>query len=146
MIGLKMCFIVSMLVPRTFYYVATIYQFIKDNFYSQRQRYLKVYIKSIHAVVSIHLKSIMWSFFKQKKLPYKLRKGLILNLPKLSPPTIVQMRITFEILLHRTIFQLKLNPATQFKDLKQKLKIWKIQIVNVYFYKLVLQQYLAYFQ
>ena len=43
----------------------------------------------------------------------------------------VQMLFIFELLLYGTIFLLKSNPAIQFSNLKQKLKIWEILIVDV---------------
>ena len=55
------------------------------------------------------------------------------------------MLFTLEVLLYGIIFLLKLNPAIQFSNLKAKLKIWEILIVDVYFAgKLVLRQYLIY--
>ena len=42
-----------------------------------------------------------------------------------------QMLFTLEVLLYGTIFLLKLNPAIQFSNLKPKLKIWEILIMDV---------------
>ena len=55
------------------------------------------------------------------------------------------MLFTLEVLLYGIIFLLKLNPAIQFSNLKQKLKIWEILIAGVSFAgKLGLRQYLIY--
>ena len=43
------------------------------------------------------------------------------------------MRLTSDVLLYRTIFLLKLNPAIQFLNLKPKLKILEILIMDVEF-------------
>ena len=50
---------------------------------------------------------------------------------KLSPPFTAQTLFTLEVLLNGIIFLLKLNPAIQFSNLKPKLKIWEIFIVDV---------------
>ena len=41
------------------------------------------------------------------------------------------MLLTLEVLLYGTIFMTKLNPAIQFSNLKPKLKIREILIVDV---------------
>ena len=43
------------------------------------------------------------------------------------------MRLTSDVLLYRTMFLLKLNPAIQFLNLKPKLKILEILIMDVEF-------------
>ena len=43
----------------------------------------------------------------------------------------VQMLFALEVLLYGTTFLLKLNLAIQFSDLKPKLKIWEMLIVDV---------------
>ena len=55
------------------------------------------------------------------------------------------MLFTLEVLLYGRTFLLKLYPAIQFSNLKPKLKIWEILIVDVQFAgELVLRQYLIY--
>ena len=49
----------------------------------------------------------------------------------ISSPTTAQKLFTLEALLYGIIFLLKLNPAIQFSNLKPKLKIWEILIVDV---------------
>ena len=43
------------------------------------------------------------------------------------------MRLTSDVLLYRTMLLLKLNPAIQFLNLKPKLKILEILIMDVEF-------------
>ena len=98
----------------------------KDNFYNNlllrsnsvyiHQRYLQFLMTKRSKSISQINTDFMHLLFKQKKLSYNFRKGIILNLP--SPYTTVQMLLTFEILLQRKIYLLKLNPAIQFSNLK----------------------------
>ena len=77
----------------------------------------------------------MWLFFKPKKLSYNLRKGPILknsvHLPRTQSTYYDTNAIHFRGSLNGIIFLLKLNPAIQFSNLKPKLKIWEIFIVDV---------------
>ena len=43
----------------------------------------------------------------------------------------VKMLLTFEVLFYGPIFLIKSNPAIQFSNLKPKLKIWEVLIVDV---------------
>ena len=88
----------------------------------------------------------MCSFFNQKKLSYNLRKGPILNLPIPQSTYYGTILFTFEVLLYGAIFLLKLNSAIQFSNLKPRLKIWEISILDVSFAsKLVSRQNLVFF-
>ena len=89
---------------------------------SIHQSYLRFLVTEIFKSISQINPELMWSF-KQKKLPYNLRKRPILNYQELSPPTAAQMLLTLKVLTYGTIFLLKLNPAFQFSNLKPKLKI-----------------------
>ena len=71
----------------------------------------------------------MWSFYKPKKRSYNLRKGPFLNLPRIQSTycrtTVIHVRGSY---MEQSS---KLNPAIQFSNLKPKLKIWEILIVDV---------------
>ena len=54
------------------------------------------------------------------------------------------MLFTLEVPLYGTIFRLKLIPAIQFSNLKPKLKIWEILIVDVLLAGKLVLQYLVY--
>ena len=73
----------------------------------------------------------MWSFFQPKKLSYNLRKGSILNLPRTQSTYFGTNAIHFRGSLIWNNLPAKVNPAIQFSNLKPKLKIWEILIVNV---------------
>ena len=62
-----------MILTTTFYYAVTLSYFIKD---------IRFFVTEICKSISQTNPKFMWSFFKQKKLPYILRKGPILNLPR----------------------------------------------------------------
>ena len=103
---------------------------LSSNSVSNYQRHLRFLVTEIFKSISKINQECMWSFFKQKKLYYNLRKGPILNLPTQSTYYGTNV-FTLEVLLCGTIFLLKLNPATQFSNLKPKLKILEILTVGV---------------
>ena len=73
----------------------------------------------------------MWSVFKPKKLPYNLKKGPTLNLPRTQSTYYSTNAIHFRGSLMRNNLPAKVNPAIQFLNLKLKLKTWEILIVDV---------------
>ena len=106
---------------------------LRSNCTSIHQRYLRFLVTEISITISQINPEFMWSFFKQENVSY--------NLPELSPPTAAQMLFTFEVLLYRAMFLVKLNQGIQFSNLKPKLKICrKVRFAD----KLVLWQYLVY--
>ena len=104
---------------------------LRSNSASIHQRYLKFLVTQIFRSISQINPEFIWSFFKQKQLSYNLRTGSILNLPRTSPFTAAQMLFSLEVHLYGKIFLLELNPVIQFSNLKPKLKIWEILIVDV---------------
>ena len=62
-----------MILTTTFYYAVTLSYFIKD---------IRFFVTEICKSISQTNPKFMWSFFKKKKLPYILRKGPFLNLPR----------------------------------------------------------------
>ena len=62
---------------------------LKDDSYNDlllritiHQKYLQFLVTEIFKSISQTNLEFVWSFFKPKKLPYNLRKGPILNLPR----------------------------------------------------------------
>ena len=102
---------------------------LRSNSVSTHQRYLQFLVTQIFRSISQINPEFIWSFFKQKQLSYNLRKGSILNLPRTSPSTPAQTLFSLGVHLYGTMFLL--NPAIQFSNLKPKLKIWEILIVDV---------------
>ena len=99
---------------------------LRSNYVSIHQRHLRFLVTDIFKNLSEINPKFMWSFFKQKKLSYNLRKGPTPHLPRTQS---TYCGTNVEVLLYVTIFLLKLNPAIQFLNLKPKLKTWKILIV-----------------
>ena len=82
---------------------------LRSNSVSIHQRHLRFLVKQIFRSISQINPEFLWSFFKQKKLSYNLRKGSILNLPRTSPSTPAQTLFSLGVHLYGTMFLL--NPA-----------------------------------
>ena len=54
---------------------------LRSNYVSVHQRYPQFLVTEILKIISLINPEFMWSFFKQKKFSYNLRKGPILNVP-----------------------------------------------------------------
>ena len=101
---------------------------LRSEYVSIHQRHLRFLGTEIFKSISQINPEFMWSFFKQKVI-LQFKKG---TYSKRTKNSVHLLRLfIFEVLLYRTIFLLKLNPAIQFSNLKPKLKIWEILTVNV---------------
>ena len=57
---------------------------LRSNSVSIPQKHLRFLVTEIFKSISQINPEFMWSFFKRKRLPHNLRKGPILNLPRLQ--------------------------------------------------------------
>ena len=104
---------------------------LRSNSVSIHQRHLQFLVTEIFKSISQINPEFMWSLFKPKKLSYNLRKVPILNLPRTQSTFYGTNAIHFRVSLIWNNLPAKVNPAIHFSNLKPKLKIWEILIVDV---------------
>ena len=116
---------------------------LRSNYISIHQRHLGF---EIFKIISQINQEFMWSFFKQKKLSYSLRKRPTLNLPRTYFTYYGTNAIHFRGSFVWNNLPAKVKSSNSVSNLKPKLKIWEILIVDVKSSgKLVLGQYLVYY-
>ena len=103
-----------MILTTTFYYAVTLSYFIKD---------IRFFVTEICKSIPQTNPKFMWSFFKKKKLPYILRKGPILNLPRTQSTYYSTNAVHIRGSLVWNNLPTKVKPLIPFSILKLKLKI-----------------------
>ena len=90
---------------------------LRSNYVSIHQRHLRFLVTDIFKNLSEINPKFMWSFFKQKKLSYNLRKGPTPHLPRTQSTycgTNVEVLLYAKIKSSNSVFQLK----TKIKNLE----------------------------
>ena len=79
---------------------------LQSNTVSVHQRHLRFLMAEIYKTISQLNSEFMWSYFTHKDMPYNLRKGAFLGLPKLICFTMVQMLFILVVLSYGIIYLL----------------------------------------
>ena len=94
----------------------------RRNSVSIHQRHLRFLVTKMFKSISQINPEFMWSFFKQKKLSYNLRKGPILNLPRTQSTYYGTNAIYFRGSVIWNNFLVKVKSSNSVFEFKTKIK------------------------